>query len=203
MLTIRKKFGFLLILSLLIHFGHSQNPTIERNEIRDKRPVKNTQKREEINWKEKIYYGGNVGLSFYSSGGLIDLSPNVGYKFNKYFSGGLQLIFTNINYRYQNFNYSYRFYGGGVFARALVLNWLFLQAEYDILDVPKDFSLVSKKRVIADVPMAGVGFRNQLGEKSCYYTTIMYEFAPTPNSPYTNGPFGSPLIYRVGFNVNF
>lgn len=179
--------------------GSDENNT----ENRDKRPIKNTQKKAEINYKENIYYGGNLGLSFYSSGSLIDLSPNVGYKWNKYFSGGVQFIFTNINYRDQNFTYNYRFYGAGVFARVLALDWLFLQAEYDILDVPADFSLVNKKRAIADVPMAGLGFRNSFGERSSYYTTIMYEFAPTPNSPYTYGPFGSPLIYRFGFNINF
>ncbi len=80
----------------------------------------------------------------------------------------------------------------------------FLQAEYDVLSVPNSFSIGSaKSRTIADVNLAGIGLRNQIGENSCYYLLLMYEFVPTPNSPYTYGPFGSPLVYRAGFNINF
>lgn len=172
----------------------------------DTRPVKGRMEKPKVNWKEQVYWGGNVGLRLTNSGSLVDLSPNAGYKFTKYVSGGAQVIFTNITIKTNvtnGFTYRYMFYGGGLFARVQTFNWLFLQAEYDILSVPDNFSIIDKKRAIADVALAGVGFKNQMGEKSCYYATIMYEFAPTPNSPYTYGPFQSPLVYRFGFNVNF
>jgi hypothetical protein len=83
------------------------------------------------------------------------------------------------------------------------LPYLFLQAEYDVLSVPDNFAIATPKRTIADVYLAGLGLRNQMGPRSCYYLLLMYEFMPTPNSPYTNGPFNSPLVYRAGFNINF
>ena len=80
---------------------------------------------------------------------------------------------------------------------------MFLQAEYDVLSVPDNFSISKTNRTIADVNLAGLGIRNELGLNTCYYLLIMYEFVPTPNSPYTYGPFNSPLVYRAGFNINF
>jgi hypothetical protein len=157
--------------------------------------------------KDSLYYGGNIGLQFSTGGSLIDLSPNVGYKLIKYVSVGVQGIFTNISYKYGGpggLTERYTFYGGGVFVRVKPINWLFLQAEYDVLSVPDNFSFgVAKKRTIADVNLAGLGLRNQLGENSSYYLLLMYEFVPTPNSPYSYGPFNSPLVYRAGFNINF
>jgi hypothetical protein len=156
-----------------------------------------------ISWKDSLYFGGNLGIQFTGNGSLIDLSPNVGYKFNKYLSVGLQGIFTNITVRDINFVYKYTFYGLGSFIRIKPLPYLFLQAEYDVLSVPDNFSIGKATRTIADVNLAGLGIRNELSLNTCYYLLIMYEFIPTPNSPYTYGPFNSPLVYRAGFNINF
>lgn len=168
------------------------------------RPMKTKKDKPKIAWKDSLYYGGNLGLQLTGNGSLVDISPNIGYKFNKYASVGLQGIFTNITYRYnQTYTYKYMFYGAGTFVRLKPLPYLFLQAEYDVLSVPDSYSIVASKRTIADVYLAGLGLRNQMGQNSCYYLLLMYEFMPTPNSPYTNGPFNSPLVYRAGFNINF
>lgn len=172
-------------------------------EAQNNRPMKTKSPKPKIAWKDSLYYGGNVGLQLSSYGSLVDLSPNIGYKFNKYASVGVQAIFTNISIRSNNYIYKYMFYGGGAFVRLKPLPYLFLQAEYDVLNVPDNFSFVGNKRTIADVYLGGIGLRNQLGPNSCYYALLMYEFIPTPNSPYTYGPFGSPLVYRAGFNINF
>lgn len=167
------------------------------------RPMKTKSVKPKVAWKDSLYYGGNLGLQITGNGSLIDVSPNIGYKFNKFASVGLQAIFTNLTYRYGSSNYKYMFYGAGTFIRLKPLPYLFLQAEYDLLSVPDNFSIAAPKRTIADVYLAGLGLRNQMGENSCYYLLLMYEFMPTPNSPYTNGPFNSPLVYRAGFNINF
>jgi hypothetical protein len=185
------------MLSLIPFIGFSQ----------DTRPAKVRQKSGNKAFtfqRDSLYYGGNLGLQFSTGGSLIDLSPNVGYKLVKYVSVGLQGIFTNISYNYGGFTERYTFYGAGTFIRIKPIRFLFLQAEYDVLSVPDNFSFgVAKKRTIADVNLAGLGLRNQIGENSSYYLLLMYEFLPTPNSPYTYGPFGSPLVYRAGFNINF
>ncbi len=187
------------LLSILLFIGY-----MCKLYSQDNRPVKPAHNdKDKIKWQENVYWGGNLGLQLYGSTGMIDISPNAGYKLNKYVSGGIQLIYTNIWAHYSNSTYRYKFYGAGLFARVKPLNFLFLQAEYDLLNVPDVFGIQSSKRTFADVPMAGVGLINQPDDNLCYYMLLMYEYAPTPNSPYTYGPFGSPIIYRFGFNVNF
>jgi hypothetical protein len=193
MLNLRKYFLFSFFALLMCSFAVAQN----------NRPMKTKSTKPKIAWKDSIYYGGNLGLQVSGNGSLVDLSPNVGYKFNKFASVGLQGIFTNLSIRYNSFTYRYMFYGAGAFVRIKPLPFLFFQAEYDVLSVPDNFSVSSPKRTIADVSLAGLGLRNQMGPNSCYYLLLMYEFAPTPNSPYTYGPFNSPLVYRAGFNINF
>ncbi len=155
-----------------------------------------------FNLKEKLYYGANVSLSFGTNSGVFDLSPNLGYKINDMFSVGPQVIYTNYIFKSGNTKYNFNIIGGGIFARALVLPNIFLQAEYDILSVPKTY--VGNKvteRVYSDEKMVGIGLKNQFGEKACYYFTIMYDIAPTQFSPYNNGVL--PIVYRTGFNINF
>lgn len=104
------------------------------------RPMKERKTRMTLAWKDSLYYGANISLQMDNSGSLIDLSPNVGYKFNKFLSVGVQGIFTNISYRYSSsYTYKSTFYGAGVFVRFKPLPFLFLQAEYDILSVPDNF----------------------------------------------------------------
>ncbi len=194
MLNLRKYLSLTLFVFLTSFIGFSQT----------NRPMKSRSDKPKIAWKDSLYYGGNLGLQLTGNGSLIDISPNVGYKFNKYASVGIQGIFTNITFRQsQSFTYKYMFYGAGAFVRIKPLNFLFLQAEYDVLSVPDNFALSTTKRTIADVSLAGLGLRNEMGPNSCYYLFLMYEFSPTPNSPYSNGPFNSPLVYRAGFNINF
>ena len=148
-----------------------------------------------------MYWGGNVALSIGSGSGYYELSPNAGYKFNDVFSVGPQAIYQNYTYKYGNMTYNYNIYGGGVFGRALLIPMLFLQAEYDILSVPDNFSLLNTKRAIIDEKLVGLGLRNSWGDSFSYYLTIMYDINPSARSPYYYLPI--PIVTRAGFNVNF
>src|ERR1035437_1294305 len=94
---------------------------------------------------EKLYYGCNLMLRYYSYGyagaGLFyyDVSPHVGYKFNDYVSAGAQIIYNNSVLSQGGRSVSYNIIGPGVFARVLLGNVFFLQAEYDYLSVPSNY----------------------------------------------------------------
>ena len=159
----------------------------------------NAQKAEEF-WK-KVYWGGNVALSFGSGSGYYEISPNAGYKFNDIFSVGPQVIYQNYTFRSGNMTYNYNIVGGGVFARALIIPMIFLQAEYDILSVPDSYSLLNTKRAISDEKLVGLGLRNSWGNSFSYYITLLYDVNPTRQSPYYY--LTIPIVTRAGFNVNF
>ena len=151
---------------------------------------------------QKLYFGCNLAAQFYSSAGYnifyYDLSPHVGYKITDKFSAGVQILYNNTIETGGGASASYSVIGGGVFARFLILKWLFLQVEYDILTTPPN-SVFSQKRSISDEKIAGVGFKRNITQKVSYYISLLYDFAAEPNSPY----YYSPIIYRVGITYNW
>ncbi|HKC69925.1 MAG TPA: hypothetical protein VKG26_16935 [Bacteroidia bacterium] len=152
---------------------------------------------------QKLYFGCNLGLQFYSLAGgynifYYDLSPNVGYKVTDKFSAGVQILYNNTIEFAGGSSVSYNIIGGGIFARFLILKWLFLQAEYDILTTPPS-TIFGQKRSISDEKLGGVGFKRPVSNKLSYYITILYDFAPELNSPY----YDSPIIYRIGLSYNW
>ncbi|MFI5142087.1 MAG: hypothetical protein ACHQII_07000, partial [Bacteroidia bacterium] len=136
---------------------------------------------------QKLYFGCNLALQFYSYGGYnvfyYDLSPNVGYKITDKFSAGVQIVYNNTIESAGGKSASYNIIGGGVFARYLVLPFLFLQVEYDVLTTPPN-SVFGQKRGISDEKLAGIGFKRGLTDKVSYYISLLYDFQPSINSPY-------------------
>jgi len=151
---------------------------------------------------KKLYFGCNLALQFYSYGGYnvfyYDLSPNVGYKITDKFSAGVQILYNNTIESAGGRSASYSIIGGGVFARFLVLKFLFLQVEYDILTTPPS-SVFGQGRAISDEKLGGIGFKRNLSDKISYYITVLYDFSPSLNSPYYNNP----IIYRIGIAYNW
>ena len=156
---------------------------------------------EESPLMKKLYFGCNLGLNYYGYNGYnifyYDLSPNVGYKITDKFSAGIQIVYNNTIESVSGYpSVSYNIIGGGVFARYLILKWLFLQVEYDILSSPPSYRYT---RTLSDEKLAGVGFKRNLSPKISYYFTFLYDFGPEINSPY----YSNPLIYRLGISYNW
>ncbi len=154
---------------------------------------------------ENIYYGCNVMLrayrSTYGSVFYYDFSPHVGYKFNDYFSLGVQVIYNNSVITYGTQSISYNLIGPGAFARVLLgQSNFFLQAEYDYLSVPSGYlGTPIKTRSWSDEKMVGIGYKSRLGEKLSYFVNLMFNVYPTYYSPY----FTQPLVYRAGLVYNY
>jgi len=151
---------------------------------------------------DNLYYGCNLQLGYYAAsyGNVLyyDLSPHVGYKFNEFFSAGIQVIYSNQTFSIGASRYNYNIFGAGVFGRALILDRFFFQAEIDVLSIPANYrgnTIVS--RVTSDEKMFGLGYKSPLGDKLSYFFVLLYDFQPGPNSPYP------PLVYRAGLSWNF
>jgi len=156
---------------------------------------------EESALMKKLYFGCNLGLNYYGYSGYnifyYDVSPNIGYKITDKFSAGIQIVYNNTIESGGGYpTVSYNVIGGGFFARYLILNWLFLQVEYDILSSPPSYRYT---RTLSDEKLAGVGFKRNFTPKISYYFTFLYDFAPEINSPY----YSNPLIYRLGISYNW
>lgn len=79
--------------------------------------------------KSKISTGGNLGINYYN-GWVVQLSPLIAYKFNKYIMLG-----NTFNFAYYENGYgigrSVSTYGVSPFARAYILPRIFLHTEYE------------------------------------------------------------------------
>jgi hypothetical protein len=58
--------------------------------------------------KSKLFFGGNFGLGFGNVSTLINVSPQIGYRFNRYLAAGAGINFIYSSYKYQFANPEYK-----------------------------------------------------------------------------------------------
>lgn len=159
--------------------------------------------------KEKIFIGGNFGLSF-GNYTLINVSPQVGYRFNKTLAAGAGL---NLLYSSQKNEDAYGndqnkvvqgITGLNIFGRLYPIQHIMLQIQpelnyrfghiryYDGRE-PKKTSL-DAEIVPSILAGGGVVLPSPAG---AFIISMMYDVLQNPNSPYGSKPF-----INVGYNIN-
>ncbi len=148
--------------------------------------------------RENIFWGGDLG-AYFSLISEINIAPTIGYRLNERLEAGIRanyLILYGEGANMVTGGYgSTSYYGGSVYGRFNITPVFFLQAEYEILNVPSvDFF---STRTNVDSRLVGGGIRRQIGEHAYYLLTILWDMDyMNLNSPYNT----SPLILRIGFN---
>lgn len=134
---------------------------------------------------------GNV--NFWNNIFQLSAKPDVGYKFNKTFTGGLggKFFYSYIGGQWANSG-SNLDYGGFAFARGKITDALYLQAEYNILNL--DYSNFGHQAI--EYFSAGGGYM-QRGDKWSYGAELIINF----NSVIQNN-IGI-LEYWINFSYNF
>lgn len=180
-----KKFLFVFAIFLCFHaqasekqlFNHNPfstlNPDLEQQIARDSNN----------NWKDKITFGGTVSANF-GTYTFVQLNPQIIYKVNPTTWVGAGPNFQYIAGR----GYSSTVYGANAFGRKFLLDNLFLQVEYNLLN----FSSLAGDRVTGHYGMAGGGFSPTRNVS----LSVMYIFTADPNGYLPYG--GSPWVIRAG-----
>lgn len=153
-----------------------------------------TSQKEFSSFKERLYFGGNVG-GWFGSTTYINLSPLIGCKITKQFSLGGGVTYNYYSIDYNNKKYTSTIYGGNGFARYLVLENVFAQVGWDRLSVPDFTSPIANSRAWVDNILLGGGYQQQFSRNGSFVAAIFYNINQTPLSPYQN-----PII-QIGFNV--
>lgn len=159
--------------------------------------------------QSKFFSGGNFGLAFgrYT---MVNLSPQVGYRFNRFLASGLglNLIYASEKSRdvYGN-DYSkitQWVTGLNVFARFYPTERFLIQlqpeANYIFGNIKYYQPVETKYKLDAEIIpslLAGGGLVVPSG-RGALITTVMYDVLQRPNSPYGNRP-----IVNIGYNFNF
>ncbi len=144
---------------------------------------------------DNIFYGGGFGLQF-GTFILIKVTPEIGYRFteNVEFGIGVYYMFTKNSY----YNFSDHVYGGNIFGRLFVYNDIYIQGEYEMLNVA-DFDYTTGyytgERIFIPGILGGIGYRQKIGEKAAILTSILYNFTISDKTPYYNPIFRISLIF--------
>jgi hypothetical protein len=157
-------------------------------------------KESKINWfelKQRIYVGGELGLSFNPGSSFINTAPIIGYDLTERFSVGVSALYQL--WRIRDFTgtaYNFHSYGGGLFARLRPVEPLILQIESNLYNT-NDFNSGTLDRVNVPAVMAGIGYAQPLGGRSYYQIMLMYDFVNDPNMPLPPLIL-EPLHFRMG-----
>lgn len=158
--------------------------------------------------KENLFVGGNFGLTF-GDYTLINISPQVGYRFSKLFAAGVGLNAQYVSFKERNFSgdpyrkVSQNVTGLNVFARLYPLEQFFIQAqpEANYIFGKQIFYGPPKQEYKLDamiVPslLLGGGAALPAGN-GAFIISVSYDVLQHKNSPYGKRP-----IYNFGYNFS-
>lgn len=147
---------------------------------------------------DKIYYGGNIGLSF-GSYTMIAIRPLVGYKVSPKLSVGLKISYEYISDNRYSTNYTTSNYGGSIFARYRFIPQLYAHVEYAYMNYELYNILGESQREWVPFLFVGAGYSQNLGGNTWLNIQILFDVLQSDKSPYNNWePF-----YSVGVGVGF
>lgn len=186
-----KKILYLFIVCLLVANLYGQDST-------DVYQAPVQQKTEKSNVKDKIYYGGNIGLSF-GSYTQIGIYPLIGYKVTPKLSAGVKITYQYIKDNRFNSTYTTSNYGGSVFARFRIIPQLYLHSEYEMMNYKLYNSVGEYDRTWVPFLYVGAGYSQRLGSNTWLNVQVLFDVLQNANSPYNRWePF-----YSVGVGVGF
>lgn len=159
--------------------------------------------------KDNLFVGGYFGMTF-GDYTLINLSPQMGYRFNKFLAAGMGINGQYVSDRQRDWNgnslykSSVGVIGLNVFGRVFPIPQLMLQVQPEANYIfGKDTYYTGTptgefKRDAMIVPslLMGGGAVLSSGGKSAYVVSIMYDVLQRTYSPYGRRP-----IYNFGINV--
>ncbi len=160
--------------------------------------------------RERIFFGGNLGLQF-GTVTNIEISPLAGIYLTPRLAVGPGIKYEYFKSNYPGYvPYETHIYGGTLFARYMViknlseavglgLNFgLFGHAEYEILSLESKYFEVgnpyAEGRFNLHSVLVGGGIFQPIGRRSGFLIMILWNLNETASSPYSNP------IFRIGFN---
>jgi hypothetical protein len=160
--------------------------------------------------QDHVFLGGALSLGFGSGSFAIGGNPEVGYSLSKWFDAG---VIFNLNYYSQTvyngdgstaYKQSSFNYGGGVFARAYPLPFLFLQIqpEHNWISYSANYGNQSDQHTYSSNSLIGaIGYGQRVVGQGSYFFSIGLDLLTNKYSPYLDG-YGHPYpIIRGGFDI--
>ena len=138
-------------------------------------------------------YGGNFQF-YFGNVTFLYLNPTIGSQPVEKLNVGIGGIYSYIG---AGGVYT-SMYGPQLYARYQVLNNLSVIAQYNKLYQPDWNSFEPNRMIWVDYALAGIGYTQHIGEKSAFYTSLLYNFTPHRSSIYPSN-----VIVQFGFSTGF
>ena len=159
--------------------------------------------------KEKLFFGGNFALNF-GNITIINISPQVGYRFNRYLAAGIGINGAYVSQRTQYYNGStysrenYGVVGLNIFGRIYPIEQLFLHAQPEMnytwskLKVygPPDETFNRAGKIVPSI-LVGAGAAIPAG-RGAFIVMVQYDILHNDRTPY-----GDRIFYNFGYNFGF
>lgn len=157
--------------------------------------------------KSKLFVGGNFGMTF-GDYTLINVSPQIGYRFNQYLAAGAGINFQYVSLKERDYytgdpidRISQEVIGMNIFGRVYPIRQLMLQAQPELNYVfgkIKYYDGTPSTNIDASIVPSlllggGVVFPAGNGD---FIVSVFYDVLQKPNSPYSDKPF-----FNFGYNV--
>jgi hypothetical protein len=164
---------------------------------------KNENSLADVPFKERVFTGGGLGMSFGSYQDYIAISPLIGYRITEKFWGGSSFTFRYTKYK-EPPTFKLYDYGFNPFLRYSIFENIFVQTEYEYLNYEYPYSADgSTIRKTFNSFLAGGGFMQPIGDKAAFYALALYNFSYQDPLPGEYSPYYSPWIIRAGISIGF
>ncbi|MFH2095053.1 MAG: hypothetical protein ABIJ16_05080 [Bacteroidota bacterium] len=156
----------------------------------------------EKNFGDRLFFGGGFGMNFGTTT-MIEVAPLIGYQLTDEITVGTGFTYKYISGQYVNGSTLYRFettlYGGKAFANYMIAGKFFPHIEYEGLSLEKEYfdfahGYPDDGRFWYHSILVGAGYYMPFKGRGGMYIIGLYNLNDSSNSPY-----GSPLIWRMGF----
>jgi hypothetical protein len=194
----KRVFVLLAAAVLAAGYAHAQRPREE-----DPEPKKGFD-------KSKLFFGGTFGLSFSNYYTLVNVSPQIGYRFNDYLAAGagVNFIYSSQKDFYSNgADYSrlnYGVTGLNIFGRVYPIQQVFLQVQpelnYTWGNIKYYTTPSTTQKLDAEIVpslLGGVGGAIPAGN-GAFIIMVQYDLLQQNRSPYSNRAF-----FSFGYNIGF
>lgn len=162
--------------------------------------------------KDRLFVGGNFGLTF-GNYTLINVSPQIGYRFNRYFAAGTGLNFQYVSLKREDYNgdayykSSQGVTGLNIFGRVYPIQYFMLQVQPEmnyIFGKEKYFQTSYQNEQeytlnaeIVPSLLLGGGLVLPSGGRGAFIASLFYDVLQRDSSPYGNRPIIN-FTYNVG-----
>jgi hypothetical protein len=154
-----------------------------------------------VPFKERIVFGGGLGLSFGSYQDFFSVSPQIGYRITAKLIGGTGFTYRYTNYKYFSPSIKLNDYGINPFLRFTVYRNIFVQTEYEYLNYEFPVTTQETTRKDFNSVFVGGGFVQPVGEKVSFYIMALYNLSYKSRNGNEYTPYDSPLVIRAGINI--